>query len=110
MSSGGFDPMTDETPLGDQLVDFNGETMAIKDIPDPVIRTMLGYGHANDDKRSVVVVEGRTWESTPDVCTFGDGPWEWARGIIIYPANDQGTIVGEVDEYLVCPKCGLDGT
>jgi hypothetical protein len=100
--------MTEQTPLGDQIVDFNGEPMAIKDIPDPVIRTMLGYGHVGHNRRPVITVEGRTWESTPDVCTFGDGPWEW-----ITEDGQPGDTKSWPErgiQYLVCPKCGLDGT
>lgn len=81
---------------GDHIINYGGEDMAIKDVPDPIVRQMLGYGHINHTSRSVIAVEGRTWETTPDVCTYADMPWDWVwvDGV----------------QYLVCPMCGLDGT
>lgn len=96
------DHVWDGVPLGDHLVVFNGETYKIKDVPDPFIRTMLGYGHEDRDKRAVIAVEGRTWETTPDVCTYGSLNGDWVMGV----AEGHHALMS----YLVCPKCGLDGT
>jgi hypothetical protein len=107
-----IDPRPVDTPdvlLGDQLVLFNGDEVMIKDIPDRVIRVMLGYGHDNDDNRSVVIVEGRPWESTPDVCTYGSLNWEWITVHSCTAPDGPHPPVG-CTSYLVCPKCGLDGT
>lgn len=60
-------------------------------------------GHSNGDRRSVIIVQGRTWETTPKECTYGDlNRWEWVTGI---EEEYQSPM-----SYLVCPKCGLDGT
>jgi hypothetical protein len=84
------------TDRGDDIINYGGQDMALRDVPDKFVQNMLGYGHTNPHNRPVVVVEGRTWETTPDVCTYDDMPWDWVW----------------VDglQYLVCPKCGLDGT
>jgi hypothetical protein len=100
--------MTEETPLGEQLILHNGEEMKIKDIPDPFIRAMLGYGHLNPRSRSVVAVEGRTWPTTPDVCTYGDKNWEWVTAEGQTDPPGLWPIAGI--QFLVCPMCGLDGT
>lgn len=92
------------TDPGDEEIEYNGVTMKVKDIPDASMRVMLGYGHTSRPKPFVIAVEGRTWETTPDVCTYGPRDWEWVTGA----GPDHG--YGVVAEYLVCPKCGLDGT
>lgn len=98
--------MTDDyIPLGDQLTEYNGVMMAIKDIPEPAIRRLLGYGHRTCG-RSVIAVDGRTWETIPDVCTYGDMNWEW---VTVDGGEPKSWPVAGI-QYLVCPKCGLDGT
>lgn len=82
--------------LGDQIVSYNGEDMKIKDIPDPIVRQMLGYGHAAHPSRTVVRAPGLTPTTTPDKCTNGPTDWTWVK-------------VGGT-WYLACPMCGLDGT
>ena len=76
----------------DQLVEVNGETMAIKDIPDPVLQHLFGLGHFRDNRP---IVAG-DWPFTPETCIYTD-PGEGNEWI-----ND-GTV-------LVCTGCGLDGT
>lgn len=88
------------TDLGEVTTEYNGVVMKIKDIPDEFIRTMLGYGHVGWRSRQVIDVEGRTWETTPDKCTYGSNRWEW-----VGDPEDNGD-----PQYLVCPKCGVDGT
>jgi len=76
----------------DEIVEFNGQSMAIKDVPDKHIRAMLGYGHGYTGRP---VVEGE-WAYTPDTCLL-TGPTEGTKWI-----NDNQT--------LVCTGCGLDVT
>jgi hypothetical protein len=81
---------------GDDITEYNGVLIHIKNIPDAAVRHMLGYGHHNPYNRPVVQLEGRTWPFTPDTCEVADEPdhTEWI---------ENGTT-------LVCTGCGLDGT
>lgn len=96
------------TNLGDEITEYNGQPMAIKDIPDPGVRRLLGYGHETEG-RQVITVPGRTWETTPDICTYGSMNWEW---ITIRTDSGSDDIIPHFiqAQFLVCPKCGLDGT
>jgi hypothetical protein len=76
----------------DQLVEIDGATMAIKDIPDPVLRQLFGLGHFRDNRP---IVAG-DWSYTPETCIY-TGP------------DDAGQWIAE-GTVLVCPGCGLDGT
>jgi hypothetical protein len=80
----------------DHIINYNGEDIPVKDVPDPLTRHMLGYGHHNPYNRPVVAVEGRTYPFTPDTCELADEPnhTEWIK---------DGTI-------LICIGCGIDGT
>jgi hypothetical protein len=78
------------------LVNYGGEDMPIKDVPDATVRHMLGYGHYNPHNRPVVQLEGRTYPFTPDTCEVVDEPGstEWVLG----------------NTTLICTGCGIDGT
>ena len=100
--------MTDEISIGDVIVEYNGQEMKVKDIPHEETRLMMGYGHLYYRQRSVISVQGKTWETTPDVCTYGELNWTWITEDGKPGDTHQWPIEGI--QYLVCPKCGLDGT
>lgn len=77
----------------DQLVEVNGVTMAIKDIPDPSLRHLLGLGHFPNGRPRIA----GDWPYTPETCIYtddSDNRNEWI---------ENGTV-------LVCTGCGSDGT
>lgn len=76
----------------DELVDYNGVLMSIKDVPDPAIRHLMGPGHFRDGRP---VVPG-DWPYTPETC--------------IYTDPREGTKWINGGQTLVCTGCGLDGT
>lgn len=80
----------------DHVINYGGDDMAIKDVPDATVRHMLGYGHHNPHRRVVVHLDGRQWPFTPDTCEVADEPnhTEWVLN----------------NTTLVCTGCGLDGT
>lgn len=84
-------------PNGDRMIIYNGDDTKVRDIPDPPVRQMMGYGHYNPHHREVVPdPDGNTWPYTPDTCEYGDEPGH-TRWIL----NNS---------ILVCTGCGLDGT
>lgn len=80
----------------DEIVTFNGEQIAIKDIPLASDRHLFGFGHYSVPGREVITSEdGTPWPYEPDTCPRADETqWTWIH---------NGT-------YLVCPGCGTDGT
>lgn len=80
----------------DEMVEYNFQRMAIKDIPSQGVRAMLGYGHVRMPGDQVTPnPSGEPWPYTPDHCLRADEiRWLWIN-------NGQN---------LVCPGCGLDGT
>lgn len=82
----------------DEVVEYNFERMAIKDIPSAQTRAMLGYGHLPEPGRDVIAnPNGEPWAYRPENCLRADETrWTWI------------TVGGE--EFLVCPGCGVDGT
>lgn len=82
----------------DEVVEYNFERMAIKDIPSAQARTMLGYGHPPVPGRDVIAnPNGEPWTYEPKNCLRADETrWTWIT-------------VGD-KEFLVCPGCGVDGT
>lgn len=79
-----------------EKVTYNGEPLAIKDIPDIAVRRQLGLGHFPEPGRGVVQNQtGEPWRYTPDDCPRAD-EWKW-------------TWINNATS-LVCPGCGTDGT
>lgn len=81
--------------IGDEITEFNGVAMKIKDVPDQFIRAMLGFGHTKSRSLPFVVIPGE-WEFTPDVCEVA--------------ALSGATLWIHEETYLVCAGCGLDCT
>lgn len=91
--------LSQRTPLDPKtVVTFNGERMAIEEVPSLQARWMLGYGHDPADVRQREHLprgEGENWAYTPSTCLVAD----------------QGTMGVWVDTtHLACPGCGLDFT
>jgi len=86
----------------DRVVMYFGKPTAIKDIPGPISRAGMGYGHFLTRRRSETVhphpfhKDGHDWPWTPETCRVAGWPkgWLWING----------------GQNLVCPGCGLDGT
>lgn len=80
----------------DEVVEYDGALMAVKDIPDPDARRLLGYGHFPEPGREVIEhPDGEDWPFRPEVCPRADE----LKGIWIHDG-----------QYLVCPGCGMDYT
>jgi hypothetical protein len=81
----------------DNVVEVDGVEMKIRDVPDPFLRAMWGYGHFAVEiaQRPVITVPGRTWPYTPETCLTDDYTFkcEWLD-----------------EQTMVCPGCGLDCT
>lgn len=82
-----------------ELIEFNGVTMPIHEIPDAVVRTLMGIGHFCHPSRGVAPVQ-RAFEFTPNTCLNTDSITEGNEWVV-------GT---DGEEYLICTYCGLDGT
>lgn len=80
----------------DELVEYNGTTMKIRDIPDRVVRGLLGMGHLTGVKwRVSVPSELSPYPYSVEDCLRADetrGVWVLDRTI------------------LICQGCGLDCT
>lgn len=77
---------------------YHGETMAIEDIPSPLVRIMMGMGHHPFD------ADGKTTLRRPD----GE-PWPYSSlGVCLVAAEIKGVWVDET--HLACAGCGLDYT
>lgn len=79
-----------------EIIEYNAERMALKDIPDAAVRHSLGLGHFPVPGRGVLPnPSGEPWPYTPEMCLRTDETrWTWIDG----------------GRYLVCPGCGVDGT
>lgn len=84
----------------DEIVEYNGASMRIRDIPDPFVREMLGMGHAHFSPDRKVITQDdsgpRRWPFTIQTCLYSGEQFatEWIN-------NGQ---------TLVCIGCGLDCT
>lgn len=77
------------------IITYNGESMAIEDVPSSEIRASLGYGHFGPFSRPVIErTDGKNWPYTPNMCLLAGN----IRGVWVDP------------EHLACPGCGLDMT
>jgi hypothetical protein len=79
------------------ITGYKGEDMAIEDIPDPAIRSMMGYGHPAYDVKHFEHLTRRDnvpWSYTPETCLIA--------------GNLKGVWIDS--DHLVCPGCGLDYT
>jgi hypothetical protein len=81
--------INDATPLG--YVNYNGVDMPVSQVPNAVVRALMGHGHFPDHGRAVVAVPGRQWPHTPETCLTENYKTEWLD-----------------PETLVCQGCGLD--
>jgi hypothetical protein len=82
---------------GTDTVNYNGQEVMVKDIDDPGVRHLLGYGHDNPYNRPVVPFDYEiSWPFTPDTCEVADEP-----------GHTKWTASGHA---LVCMGCGLDCT
>jgi hypothetical protein len=79
-----------------EIVEYNFQRVAIKEIPSSEARAMLGYGHLPVLGREVIAnPSGEPWPYLPENCLRADeAQWTWI--------NDG--------QNLVCPGCGVDGT
>lgn len=81
-----------------EQVNYNGERMAIEEVPSLQARWMMGYGHDPADVRQRTHHprgEGQNWAYTPSTCLVAS----------------QGSIGVWIDDsHLTCPGCGLDFT
>ncbi|MFE0472408.1 hypothetical protein ACFW2V_12410 [Streptomyces sp. NPDC058947] len=79
-----------------EIVEFNGQLVAIKDIPSAQIRALYGLGHLPEPGREVIPnPTGEAWPYRPEDCPRA--------------AEMTGTWIND-GQYLVCPGCGMDGT
>lgn len=77
------------------VIRYNGESMAIEDVPSSEIRASLGYGHYGPFSRPVIKrTDGKSWPYTPNMCLLAGN----IRGVWVDP------------QHLACPGCGLDMT
>lgn len=80
---------------GDIIVNFNGDVMFARNIPDSYLRKSIGIGHFNPYDRPVVKLPEGDWPYSPEYCELADFPFgHWDR---------EGTV-------LICAGCGLDCT
>jgi hypothetical protein len=82
--------------VGNQVVERNGEEIAIKDIPSAFERALHGYGHFPGHGRQVVDAPEMNWPHTPVTCPTDEVINRW--------------LFAGTDEVLVCMGCGLDVT
>lgn len=75
-----------------EVIEYNGSPMRIKDVPDTATRHFLGLGHFREDRPTLP----GAWPYSPENCIYTD-PCEgnkWVNG----------------GQTLVCTGCGLDVT
>lgn len=79
------------------LVEYEGETMRIMNLPTQELRAMMGFGHTSYDMRTRNIhkrPDGKEWPWRPENCRVADGH----RGVWINEST------------LTCPGCGMDFT
>jgi hypothetical protein len=82
----------------DTRVIYGGKNIALREIPTPIERSLLGYGHQPTAVRVFEALPhpyGKEWAYTPETCCLGGESLDW---VWIDPL------------HLVCPGCGLEGT
>lgn len=86
----------------DEVITYNGEPTAIKDLPSPSRRAEFGMGHwlASNTAQAPLPhpykAEGHDWPWHPNECRVASWgkDWLWLNG----------------GKNLVCPGCGIEGT
>lgn len=81
----------------DMVISYNNEPMTIREVPDPSIRALLGFGHVPVDIRA------REKFSRPDA-----KPWAYTPESCLIASEITGVWIDA--DHLCCPGCGLDYT